>query len=86
MIIKENRTQSYIGTVQMKNEQDMKIVNVARRIVREANSFLKEKGASKQMYVKLQGRGSRMGNRRYYSSLPLKFAEFADVYIYERTV
>ena len=84
MIIKENRSESYLGTVNLKNEQDMKIVNVARKIVRDTNLFRKEKGNTKQMYVKLQGRGHRMGVWRYNQSLPLKFAETADIYIYER--
>ena len=84
MIIKENRSDTYLVTVNLKNEQDMKVVNVARNLVRDVNLFRKEKGDTKQMYVKLQGRGSRMGISRYNQSLPLKFAETADVYIYER--
>lgn len=82
MIIKENRTDSYLGTVDLSDEHDMKLVKNARRIVKEANA----KGfyGDKKMYIKLQGRGHRFGVRRYHQALPLKLAQTADVYIYER--
>lgn len=83
MIIKENRTDSYIGTVDLSSDRDMLHVKLARNMVKEANTFLREKG-ERQLYVKLQGRGHRMGKRRYNQSLPLKFAKTADVYIYQR--
>lgn len=83
MIIKENRTNSYIGTVDLSSDQDMLHVKLARNMVKEANAFLREKG-ERQLYVKLQGRGHRMGKRRYNQSLPLKFSKTADVYVYQR--
>ena len=83
MIINTNRTDSYIGTVDLSNEGDMKLVAMSRKLVKEANLKLKESG-KRPMYVKLQGRGPRLGVRRYNQSLPLQFAKTADVYIYTR--
>lgn len=83
MIINANRTDSYIGTVDLSNEGDMKLVAMSRKLVKEANLKLKESG-KRPMYVKLQGRGPRLGVRRYNQSLPLQFAKTADVYIYTR--
>jgi hypothetical protein len=80
MIIKENRTVSYIGTVDLSNNEDMSLVKGIRRLVKEANK--KQAFGKKPMYVKLQGRGHRMGLYRYNQSLPLKFSDTADVYIY----
>ena len=84
MLIKENRSNTYIGTVDLKDERDMKMVKNVRRMVKEANAHMRDSDNGKQLYVKLQGRGHRMGKRRYNQSLPLKFSETADVYIYER--
>ena len=83
MIINENRTDSYMGTVDLSNADDMNMVAIARKLVKEANAKLRESG-KRQMYVKLQGRGYRQGVRRYNQSLPLKYATTADVYIYNR--
>lgn len=83
MIINENRTDSYMGTVDLSDAADMNMVAIARKLVKEANAKLRESG-KRQMYVKLQGRGYRQGVRRYNQSLPLKYATTADVYIYER--
>lgn len=83
MIINENRTDAYMGTVDLSNEGDMKLVAMSRKLVKEANVKLKESG-KRPMYIKLQGRGPRMGVRRYNQSLPLQFAKTADVYIYTR--
>jgi len=83
MIINENRTDSYMGTVDLSNADDMNMVTIARKLVKEANVKLRESG-KRQMYVKLQGRGHRQGVRRYNQSLPLKYATSADVYIYNR--
>lgn len=81
MIIKENRTISYIGTVDLSNDEDMNLVKGIRRLVKEANS--KKAFGPKCMYVKLQGRGPRP-TRRYHLSLPLSLADRADVYLYGR--
>lgn len=82
MIIKENRTDSYIATVNLSDIQDMNLVKNIRKLVSEANRV--KAFGPRSMYVKLQGRGSRMGNRRYNQSLPLSCATTADVYLYGR--
>lgn len=82
MIIKENRTASYIGTVDLSDQNDMSLVKGIRKLVKEANQ--NRSFGPKSMYVKLQGRGPRLGKRRYNQSLPLQFAKTADVYIYGR--
>ena len=84
MIINENRTDSYIATVNLKDPGDQEWIKAIRKAVREANAFYKERGQSTRKYVKLQGRGHRMGVYRYHQSLPLTFAEKADVYVYNR--
>ena len=84
MIIKENRTDSYIATVNLKDPNDQQWIKAIRKAVSEANAFYKERGVSTRKYVKLQGRGHRMGNYRYHLSLPLTCAEKADVYVYDR--
>ena len=83
MIVNDNRSDAYICTVNMSDIEDMKLVASARKLMREVNTKLRE-GGKYPMYIKLQGRGHRMGNRRYNQSLPLKYAETADVYMYER--
>lgn len=80
MIIKENRTASYIGTVNLADQEDMSLVRGIRKLIKEANQ--KRAFGPKPMYVKLQGRGHRMGVYRYHQSLPLKFSNTADIYIY----
>jgi hypothetical protein len=84
MIIKENRTDSYVATVNLKDPSDQQWIKAIRKAVREANAFYKERGQATRKYVKLQGRGHRMGVYRYNQSLPLTFAEKADVYVYDR--
>ena len=84
MIIKENRTDSYIATVNLKDVEDQQWIKAIRKAVSETNAFYKERGVSTRKYVKLQGRGHRMGIYRYNQSLPLSFAEKADVYVYDR--
>jgi|GEM_PF-1538793 hypothetical protein len=84
MIINENRTDSYIATVNLKDPGDQEWIKAIRKAVREANAFYKERGQTTRKYVKLQGRGHRMGVYRYHQSLPLKFSETADVYVYNR--
>lgn len=83
MIIKENRTEAYMCTVNLSDAEDMNTVAIARKLVKEVNAELRKSG-KRQMYVKLQGRGYRQGVRRYNQSLPLKYATSADVYIYNR--
>jgi len=59
--------------------------------IRKAVSII-NKGNNKKYYVKLQGRGPRKVNaladgrspRGYDASLPLRHANTADVYVYER--
>lgn len=81
MIIKENRTDAYLGTVDLNDYADMRMVKNIRKMVKLAN---KEKRFGKRaMYVKLQGRGPRP-SRAYHQSLPLSMAVTADVYIYDR--
>jgi cytochrome c len=59
---------------------DLATVKALRRYITYLN---KKNGTS--LYVKLQGRGPRKVNgRKYFQSLPLKFATTADVYVYER--
>ncbi len=84
MIIKSDRTNSYIATVDLKDPDDQAWIKAIRKTVKESNEFQKSKGSLKRQYVKLQGRGHRMGNRRYNQSLPLSFAEKADIYVYDR--
>lgn len=50
-----------------------------RRVISKSNSV-----SANKLYVKLQGRGHRQGKRAYWQSLPLRYAESADVYVYER--
>lgn len=84
MIIHKDRTNAYIATVDMKDSSDMQSVDGIRSAVRAINEFYKGRGEARRFYVKLQGRGPRLGIRRYWQSLPLKFAKYADVYMYER--
>lgn len=84
MIIHKNRTNTYIATVNLKSTEDLKWVKTIRAAVKETNVFYRDRGDSTRKYVKLQGRGHRMGNPDYNCSLPLTFAVTADVYIYER--
>ena len=77
------RTQAYKFTVRMKDGKpfgvDADLVQGLRTVVKLGNVAY-----GTRQYVKLQGRGHRMGNRRYNQSLPLKYAETADVYVYNR--
>jgi len=74
------RTDSYLGTF---TPNDPQIASL-RSFVRKCNSMLKEEGRTERYYVKLQGRGHRRGVARYNQSLPLRFAEKVDAYIYQR--
>lgn len=74
------RTTNYVMTVDLENgKANDEILNLVRMLVRLENKYT---GSKK--YVKLQGRGPRLGNRRYNQSLPLPLAQRADVYVYER--
>lgn len=81
MIINENRTDSYIGTVDLSDPQDLRMVENIRKMVKLANK--EKRFGERAMYVKLQGRGPRP-SRQYYQSLPLCLADRADVYLYGR--
>jgi hypothetical protein len=82
MIIKENRSESYIGTIDLSNGEDVSLVKGIRKLVKEAN---RDKAfGPKAMYVKLQGRGPRLGVYQYNQSLPLSLSKTADVYLYGR--
>ena len=86
MIINENRkSDSYLGTFNLSDINDMKMVMGIRRMVKDANEHLRDSDSNtKSLYVKLHGRGHRMGIRRYNQSLPLEFSKTADAYVYLR--
>lgn len=74
------RTTNYVMTVDLENgKSNDELLNLVRMLVRLENKY---KGTKK--YVKLHGRGPRLGNPRYNQSLPLPLAIAADVYIYEQ--
>ena len=77
------RTAAYRFTVQLKDgkpvAEQAHLVEALKKVVSTENAW---KGSTK--YVKLQGRGPRLGNRRYNQSIPLSLAIYADVYIYNR--
>lgn len=84
MIFHKGRTKRYLGTIRLDDQKDLAYVASLRSNVKEVNDFYSEKGSKSRFYIKLQGRGPRLGNLRYNQSLPLSFAETADVYMYER--
>lgn len=85
IITTENRTSTaYVGTVDLRDDADMKMVKNIRNMVKDANKHMRDSSNMKRLYVKLQGRGHRRGIRRYNQSLPLSLSDTADVYIYER--
>jgi hypothetical protein len=61
---------------------DQAAVDGLRTVVKLANTAFGD--FERKKYVKLHGRGYRMGVRRYNQSLPLKYATTADVYVYNR--
>lgn len=72
------RTNAYVMTVDLVNgKADNELLTLIRMLVNFSNKY---KGTKK--YVKLQGRGPRLG--KYNQSLPLTLAKTADVYIYNR--
>lgn len=85
MMYNENRTNAYRFTIGMKDgapssEVDRAQVTALRVTVSALNIL-----DGRKRYVKLQGRGPRKVNgKKYFQSLPLKYATSADVYIYER--
>ena len=80
MIINANRSETYVGTVNLNDPEDQAWIQTIRTFVSEASAQF-----PKQRYVKLQGRGPRAHNgRRYHQGLPLKYAKMADVYVYPR--
>lgn len=84
MLINENRTESYVGTVNLSDPEDQAWIRTVRSSISDVNAIRKSNGDSHRQYVKLHGRGHRMGERRYNQYLPLKFAEKADIYVYTR--
>jgi hypothetical protein len=81
----ENRTDAYIGTFVKDAKDDMEQLASIRRMVINLNKDLKAFGYEYRYYVKCQGRGARRrGDRNYLHSLPLKFADKMDAYIYRR--
>ena len=84
MQINQNRTDCYIGTFTFSNEDQAELKQI-RNMVINLNKDLKSFGYEYRYYVKCQGRGPRRrGNRNYLHSLPLKFADKMDAYIYRR--
>lgn len=85
MMYKENRTSAYRFTVDMKggkpaNQADLQALTSLREYYEIENAIF-----GTTYYVKLQGRGPRKVNgKKYFQSLPLKYATSADVYVYER--
>lgn len=72
------RTTNYVMTVDLENgKANDDLLTLVRTLVRLENKYT---GSKK--YVKLQGRGPRLG--RYNQSLPLTLSKTADVYVYER--
>jgi len=80
------RSTAYIGTINItaSTEADSYFINLTRKLVKEANQFYTDSGGRRRLYVKLRGRGPRLGNKKYNQDLPLEFAKTADVYIYNR--
>lgn len=83
MKIASNRTGAYRFTVDLSSDEDMKLVELLREAHRNRNIGRRARGETPK-YVKLQGRGPRLGMRRYHQSLPLSLAQTADVYVYDR--
>jgi hypothetical protein len=80
------RTENYRYTVDMKDGKPLGCGFSKVSTLREFVTFLNKKNGT-TLYVKLQGRGPRKVNgRKYFKSLPLKYAVTADVYVYERHV
>ena len=93
MIIKPNRTESYVGTDNLSDMEDQGWVRTVRASISDVNAIRKSNGDSHRQYVKLQGRGPRAAHSRadyngrsrlYDASLPLKYAVNADIYVYSR--
>lgn len=82
--IDNTRTDAYVGTFYKSDKEDMKQLETVRSIVSRINKDLRTSGFNYQFYVKCQGRGHRLGVRRYNQSLPLSFADKMDAYIYRR--
>lgn len=74
------RTSNYVMTVDLVNgKSDDPLLSLVRTLVHLENKY-----TGSRKYVKLQGRGPRLGIRRYNDSIPLPLAQRADVYVYER--
>lgn len=85
------RTEGYLGTFDLKNPEDMKVVAWLRMHVRRVN---KEEHLGPKIYTKLQGRlGENNPNAHKYrhggkygshQCIRLADAQTADLYVYER--
>lgn len=81
------KSKNYVTTIDFLCAGDIFELEKIRKTVSIIN-----KGNNKKYYVKLQGRGPRKVNaladgrysRGYDASLPLRHADRADVYVYER--
>ena len=73
MIINKNRTERYIGTVNLNDPEDQKWIKTIRGFVKEANASF-----PKKRYVKLQGRGPRLhdGRRYWLKAFPLSMPQW----------
>lgn len=80
------RSTAYIGTIKIvdSSEADTYFIDLTRKLIKEANQFYTESDNRRRLYVKLCGRGPRMGIKKYNQNLPLQYAKTADVYIYDR--
>jgi len=94
---KNRLSTAYRFTVKMVNGQvapeDQEFVSELRALIKNSNSEYSRFSFYKPQRVKLQGRGPRAEfarrdrgySRSYDQCLPLSLAEFADVYVYDRT-
>ena len=75
-----SRTPNYVMTVAINDgKADDEVLNLVRMLVKLENKY-----SGTKKYVKLQGRGPRLGVERFNASLPLPLAVSADVYVYSR--
>ena len=85
MIIKKNRmSDAYIATYDVNDPSDAEALASLKATVSTMNRWLREDGIDNQFYVKLRGRGHRLGNPKFKQDLPLVYAETVDAYVYKR--
>jgi hypothetical protein len=86
MKIDSNRSSdSYIATYDVTNPDDIAAIDMLRETVSTLNRWLRNDGLKNQFYVKLRGRGPRLGVQKYRQELPLKYAKTVDLYVYRKT-